>query len=155
MHRFRVSGLAPLLVTCALAAFATPAWAQFQECPLPVNVPEDVFDTIVGDADVLFGELSDGVCNGIVNQGKATCRSRVKAAASCLKRSADAAYEIDVKLCNTLEASEVRSACKADAKDERDSVRAEVAAFKEEGLEVCSDEFVVFLGMECEGGLPK
>ena len=143
------------MLAAALALFATPAWAQFQECSDPNDVPPSVYFSIVNNADVLFGDLSDGQCNGIVNQGKATCRAQTNAAASCLDRSVNALYDIDIVQCNQRENPMDRQDCKDEMKAWREGVKGEIKDLKEEALAVCADMFEIALDDACHGVMKK
>jgi hypothetical protein len=143
------------MLAAALALFATPAWAQFQECSDPDGVPESVYFTIVDNADVLFGDLTDGQCNGIVNQGKATCKAQTNAAASCLDRSVNALYDIDIIQCDQRENSMDRQACKNEMKAWRENLKAEIKDVKEEALAVCANLFEIALDDACHGVIKK
>jgi hypothetical protein len=143
------------ILALALTLLATPAWAQFQECPNIEDVPESLYFTIVNNADVLFGDLSDGVCNGIVNQGKAACRAQSNAAASCFKRSVNANYDIQIKQCEQREDSSDRALCKEEMKDSRNAAREEIDSARSNALAVCDDQFVNALRNTCEGVMPK
>jgi hypothetical protein len=161
MIRLRLRGVTPLFVlVCAfalpggVALFATPAWAQ-QECSDPEDVPESVYFTIVNNADVLFGDLTDGQCNGIVNQGKSTCRAQTNAAASCLERSVNALYDIDIIQCNQRENQMDREDCKDEMKAWRDGAKGAIKDAKEDALAVCANLFEIALDDACHGVVKK
>ena len=143
-------------VFCACVGFlllAGSARAQYEECPLPQDVPEFVYDSILAQADTYFGALTQKTCDSIVKKGVATCKSQVKAAYKCGARTASSNYEILVKQCETLPDAMARATCKDGAKTLRDfnkdGYRSSMDAPTTGGLAVCDNQFVAALNAAC------
>lgn len=141
------------LVAFAVLVLAGQAHAQFLECRPPSSVPEDVYETILDQSSFDFGDLTEAVCESIVNKGVATCKAQVKAQAKCFARSAASNLAIALKQCKQREDAGDREACVANFKAVRDGIRAEIEADKLDGLEVCEGEFVFALAETCALGV--
>lgn len=148
------SWLAPVCVALGLLLFAGSARAQFEECLLPSQVPEEVFGTITDEAAFAFGELTDKVCKSIVKKGVSTCKAQVKTADKCFQRALDTNYAIAAKQCQQLEDSADRSECKAKVKSTRDEGKDEINSSKDLGLGLCDGNFALLLSADCLGELP-
>ena len=152
-------------VFCASLGFlllAGSASAQYEECPLPQNIPESVFGTILDQADDFFGDLTQKTCDSIVKKGVATCKAQVKAAYKCGVKTANSNYEILLKQCATFTDAVDRADCKEGAKALRDMNKngyrnsMENEEFPElGGLAICDDEFTVVLNGACMDILVK
>ena len=152
-------------VLCASVGFlllAGSARAQYAECPLPEDVPENVYDSITAQANTYFGELSQKTCDSIVKRGLANCKAQVKAAYKCGVKTAASNYEILVKQCATLTDPMDRADCKDGAKTLRDfnvngyrNSMQNVESPELGGLAICDNQFVVALNGSCMDILVK
>ena len=137
---------------CACLGFlfvAGSARAQFEECPLPSDVPEAVFMTMSVQADLDFGGLTQQVCDSIVKKGVGTCRAQVKTAAKCGHKAADGIYQIMLKQCAQIEDAAERADCKLGAKTFRDFNRDGYDGSRDDGLTVCDGLFAQALNDAC------
>jgi len=149
-------------VVCASLGFlvlAGTARAQYEECPLPQNIPVAVYDSILAEANTYFGDLSQKTCDSIVKTGVATCKAQVKTAYKCGAKTANSNYAILVKQCATLADPMDRANCKDGAKTLRDyNLNGYKASMDDDatgGLAICDAEFVAALNAECMNILVK
>jgi len=143
-------------VLCASLGFvllAGSARAQYTECPLPQDIPGEVYMSILDQADTYFGGVTQKTCDSIVKTGLATCKAQVKAAFKCGVRTANSNYEILVKQCAELTDATERANCKDGAKTLRDyNVDGYRGSMDDEvigGLVVCDTTFVASLSSAC------
>jgi hypothetical protein len=137
---------------CACLGFlfvAGAARAQFNECPLPSDLPEVVYATMTEQADLNFGGLTQQVCDSIVKKGVATCKVQVKAAAKCGHKAADGLYQIMLKQCAQIADAVDRAACKQGAKTFRDFNQNGYDGSRDDGLAVCEGMFAEALNNAC------
>lgn len=153
MASFVISWFAPVCVALGLLLSAGSARAQIQGCVDPGNVPIAVYNTIIDNADVDFGDLSEKVCKSIVKKGVSTCKAQVKSAAKCFRKAYDTNYDIAVKQCQQLEDSSDRADCKSEFKMIRDAGKDDSEDDQASALDVCAEEFAPALEAACLDGI--
>ena len=122
----------------------------FAECVNPAAVPDLVLGSILEFGSLGFGELSEKVCNSIVDKGVSLCKSQVKTAAKCEDKSASKIQDILLKQCAQLSESSDRSECKAGVKGEVDAVKDEMNADKETGIASCEGSVADAIASACD-----
>lgn len=147
-----VSSRVAARAVCAAVGFlllAGSARAQFEECPIPAEVPTTVYTTIASNADLDFGGLSQSVCDGIVKRGVAMCKVHVKGAAKCGQRSAAAIFDMLMKQCAQVADPLDRAACKESARTFRAFYVGGYASSRDDGLAICDTDFPVWVNAAC------